>query len=56
MVGFLHSNRKKKAGKSPAEAPKEEAKKGEPAPTSEAIIIAPAAEVKGAATEPHKPE
>lgn len=45
LVGFLHGNRKKRAGKAPAEVPKEEAKKEEPSPTSE---ITPAAEVKGA--------
>lgn len=41
LVGFLHSNRKKKAGKAPVEAPKEE---GEPA-----TVVAPADEVKAVA-------
>ena len=46
LVGFLHSNRKKKAGKAPVEVPKVEAKKGEPAPTSETTVVAPAAEAE----------
>ncbi|KAF8456363.1 hypothetical protein BGX38DRAFT_1164285 [Terfezia claveryi] len=57
VIGFLNSNRKKKAGKTPVEAPKEEAKKGEPVPTSETTVVAPAAEVKEAAeAEAPKPE
>jgi len=54
LVGFLHGNRNKRAGKARAEVTKEEAKKEEPSPTSE---ITPAAEVKGAAeAEAAKPK
>ncbi|KAF8424699.1 hypothetical protein EV426DRAFT_88714 [Tirmania nivea] len=52
FIGFLHGNRKNKAGKAPVEAPKEEAKQGEPVPTSETTALALAAEVKAEAPKP----
>lgn len=55
LVSFLSGNRKKKAaGKAPADAPKEEAKKEEPVPTSDTSVVAPAAEAEAAKPEEAK--